>query len=62
MYYYDYILTLPAEVDLVWRIPQNLATSFFLAIRYGFFLQMTIRLVRNMQSANDSALNLTAEG
>ncbi|KAM5539233.1 hypothetical protein V8D89_007106 [Ganoderma adspersum] len=62
LYYYDYILTLPAEIGLVWGSPQNLATSFFLAIRYGFFLQMTLRLVRNMQPANTSALNLTVEG
>ncbi len=53
---------LSEEVHLVWRYPWNLATSFYLAIRYGFFLQIFLTLIADVQSASGAGANLTADG
>ncbi|KAM5539266.1 hypothetical protein V8D89_007139 [Ganoderma adspersum] len=62
LYYYDYVLMLPDEVRLIWRTPRNLSTSFYLSIRYGFFVQITLTLMCIIQSAGDAGLRLTADG
>ena len=53
---------LPAEVRLIWRFPGNLSTYFYLAIRYGFLLQITITLTCIMQPATDVGFTLTVDG
>lgn len=40
--YYDYFLTFPSEVQLIWRCRWSPATGFFLAIRYGALLVITL--------------------
>ncbi|EIW57177.1 uncharacterized protein TRAVEDRAFT_48227 [Trametes versicolor FP-101664 SS1] len=40
--YYDYFLTFPSEVQLIWRCRWSPATGFFLVIRYGALLVITL--------------------
>ena len=62
LYYHDCLLMLPEEVRLIWRSPRSLSTGFYLAIRYGFFLQITLTLKCVIQLASDAGINLTADG
>ena len=53
---------LPEEVRLIWTSPRSLSTGFYLVIRYGFFLQITLTLKCSVQLASDAGINLTANG
>lgn len=48
LFFYDYILLLPSEIRVVWGAPINLASTFYLSIRYGFFLQIVITLLQQL--------------
>ena len=51
--WYDYILMLAVEVRLIWRAPLNLASAFYLCIRYGFMLQIGVTMLHNFHRAKD---------
>ena len=51
--WYDYILMLAVEVRLIWRAPLNLASAFYLCIRYGFMLQIGLTMLHNFHRAKD---------
>ena len=44
-FFYDYLLTLPDEIQLVWRSSFNLASFLYLVIRYGAFADITMSLL-----------------
>ncbi|KAI0749285.1 hypothetical protein C8Q80DRAFT_1161066 [Daedaleopsis nitida] len=48
LFYYDYLLTLPTEVRMVWGQRRlTLQSFFYLAIRYGCFVQITGTMFHN---------------
>ncbi|KAI0635527.1 hypothetical protein C8Q77DRAFT_1155324 [Trametes polyzona] len=42
--YYDYLLTFPSEIHLIWQSRWSKAAGFYLAIRYGALLVITLGL------------------
>ncbi len=43
--YYDFLLTLPDEVRLVWQAPTRLATVLFLLMRYLSLANMALAVI-----------------
>ena len=60
MFYYDYLLTIPDEVRLVWGRPFNLATAIFLYLRYAILIQASLDVVNNVNLTSTSTVHLTA--
>ena len=52
--YYDHILTLSTEVALIWQRPFNLASTYYLLIRYGFIVEVTIMMFHTLHLVKDA--------
>ena len=51
-YLYEYLFTLHAEVDVIWRSKLSLTTILFLINRYAFILNWSFSLVFNFLLTN----------
>ncbi|KAI0760962.1 hypothetical protein BD413DRAFT_486820 [Trametes elegans] len=49
LFYYDYLLTLSSEVEIIWRSKWSLSTMFYTCIRYETFLVATLGLLHNFR-------------
>ncbi|RPD59524.1 hypothetical protein L227DRAFT_575963 [Lentinus tigrinus ALCF2SS1-6] len=61
VFYYDYLLTIPDEVRLVWGRRFNLATAIFLYLRYAILIQASLDVVSNVNLTSTSTIHLTAD-
>ncbi|RPD59695.1 hypothetical protein L227DRAFT_611895 [Lentinus tigrinus ALCF2SS1-6] len=59
--FYDYILLLPTEVRLIWGAPTNLASVFYLLIRYGFLTQYVFVMVHDLHFTKGTGPHLTVQ-
>jgi len=55
MFIYDYFLTLPSEVNLVWPAPWNLMKVLFIVTRYLPFADVVVHLYYHLQSRPTAA-------
>ncbi|KAI0671373.1 hypothetical protein C8Q78DRAFT_973091 [Trametes maxima] len=58
--YYDYVITLHTEIRLVWCAPLSSGKLFFLLIRYGFIVDVSLVLFYTVRLTSSSGLILTA--
>ncbi|KAI0366146.1 hypothetical protein BV20DRAFT_952929, partial [Pilatotrama ljubarskyi] len=59
--YYDYLLTLESEIRIVWYSPRSLGKAFFLAIRYGFLLDVSLVLIYTLRVTPGSGPAMTSK-
>ncbi|KAI0794220.1 hypothetical protein C8Q74DRAFT_1365723 [Fomes fomentarius] len=59
--YYDYILTLPNEIQVIWRAPLNLANVLCLCIRYNFLVQITLTFFHNFHFTKGAGPDLSTQ-
>ncbi|KAI0649492.1 hypothetical protein C8Q79DRAFT_904019, partial [Trametes meyenii] len=60
--YYDYIITLHTEMRLVWHSPLSFGKVFFLLIRYGFIVDMSLVLFYTVRLSPGAGPALTVMG
>ncbi|KAI0351731.1 hypothetical protein OH77DRAFT_1523855 [Trametes cingulata] len=58
--FYDFLLTLESEVRIVWYSPRTLGKVFFLAIRYGFLLDISLVLFYTLRITPNSGPSMTS--
>ena len=59
--FYDYLLMLPTEVRVVWSPSTNLASVFYLLIRYGFLMQYLLIMIHDLHFTEGTGPYLTVE-
>ncbi|KAH9847227.1 hypothetical protein C2E23DRAFT_524317 [Lenzites betulinus] len=59
LFYYDYIITIPSEVRVIWKPRLSLASSFYLLTRYGFLVNITLIALFSVRSAQDAGFTNT---
>ena len=60
-FFYDFLLTLPDEIQLVWRSPFNLASFPFLVIRYGTLADIAMSLLLVAKPPETAGVVMTDE-
>ena len=61
LYYYDTVLMFPTEVRLIWRHPPNVASLFYLAIRWSFFFQISLTIFHDVHFTRQAGPTLSSE-
>lgn len=59
--YYDYILTLPNEIRVIWSASLNLANVLCLCVRYNFLVQITLTFFHNFYFTKGAGPDLSTQ-